>query len=187
MSVEIPEDYKPGQHPAFKIFGLGLGKTGTLSLTHAMRILGYTAHHSPKEIADVQKYDFINDIYVAPKYRFLEYLLPNAKFICCIRERESWHRSNERWSRRRGLGSIRAKENRFNLYGCFTYEFEKFDIAYRSYYAGVREFFADKQDKYMEINICAGEGWEKLCPFLGKEIPDEQFPVAHQQFPINNS
>jgi hypothetical protein len=26
------------------------------------------------------------------------------------------------------------------------------------------------------MNVCTGEGWERLCPFLGMEIPERDFP-----------
>ena len=26
------------------------------------------------------------------------------------------------------------------------------------------------------MNICEGDGWEMLCPFLGTDIPDVPFP-----------
>ena len=26
------------------------------------------------------------------------------------------------------------------------------------------------------MNICDGDGWEVLCPFLGKDIPNVPFP-----------
>jgi hypothetical protein len=30
------------------------------------------------------------------------------------------------------------------------------------------------------LDICAGEGWEKLCPFLGLRQPNVPFPVANR-------
>lgn len=30
------------------------------------------------------------------------------------------------------------------------------------------------------IDICAGERWEKLCPYLGCEAPDISFPHANE-------
>ncbi len=36
----------------------------------------------------------------------------------------------------------------------------------------------DKVDKldYIIMNICNGDGWEKLCSFLGDDIPSAEFP-----------
>jgi len=30
----------------------------------------------------------------------------------------------------------------------------------------------------LEMNICDGDGWELLCPFLGVPVPDIDFPVV---------
>jgi hypothetical protein len=30
------------------------------------------------------------------------------------------------------------------------------------------------------MNICAGDGWDKLCPFLGKTAPNAPFPCTNQ-------
>lgn len=31
------------------------------------------------------------------------------------------------------------------------------------------------------MNICDGDGWEILAPFLGVEIPDVRFPHLHKR------
>jgi hypothetical protein len=44
----------------------------------------------------------------------------------------------------------------------------------------VRQFFADKPaGKLLELAICEGEGWEKLCPFLDVPVPAVPFPVKN--------
>jgi hypothetical protein len=35
-------------------------------------------------------------------------------------------------------------------------------------------------ERLLVMDIAAGEGWEKLCPFLGVPIPPEPFPVANK-------
>jgi hypothetical protein len=36
------------------------------------------------------------------------------------------------------------------------------------------------QDRLLVIDICAREGWETLCPFVGKPIPDAPFPHVNR-------
>ena len=36
--------------------------------------------------------------------------------------------------------------------------------------------FAGRPDDLLVLDVVAGEGWEKLCPFLGLDPPDEPFP-----------
>ena len=40
----------------------------------------------------------------------------------------------------------------------------------------IKEYFRDRTDNLLVMNICAGEGWETLCPFLNKHTPNVQFP-----------
>ena len=65
----------------FRCFGIGLGRTGTRSLCKAMSILGYKTKHGIKYVDEVKQYNFANDIFVAARYKFLDYMFPNAKFI----------------------------------------------------------------------------------------------------------
>jgi hypothetical protein len=39
----------------------------------------------------------------------------------------------------------------------------------------VLEVLADEPN-LLRMNVCAGEGYEKLCPFLGIAVPNEAFP-----------
>ena len=48
--------------------------------------------------------------------------------------------------------------------------------AYRSHYAGIREFVP--RERLLEYEL--GSGWAPLCKFLGKEIPDAQFPHLNE-------
>ena len=38
------------------------------------------------------------------------------------------------------------------------------------------EYFKDKPNQLLVLDIIKGEGWENLCTFLGKDIPDVPFP-----------
>ena len=41
-----------------------------------------------------------------------------------------------------------------------------------SFVDGVREYFKVRPHDLLIIDVAAGEGWEKLCPFLEQPIPD---------------
>jgi Sulfotransferase domain len=41
------------------------------------------------------------------------------------------------------------------------------------------EYFKDRSEELLVLNITAGEGWTKLCPFLNKQIPSVSFPRAN--------
>lgn len=54
---------------------------------------------------------------------------------------------------------------------------ERFDAAHR-----VARQFARRHPEasMLEIDVCAGEGWERLCPFLGLPTPGAAFPWENQ-------
>ena len=47
---------------------------------------------------------------------------------------------------------------------------------YRLHYAEVRDYFKDRREDLLEFPLTEGAGWQELCPFLEKVIPDEPFP-----------
>ncbi len=81
-----------------------------------------------------------------------------------------------------GIPSIYGTEKmREVVLGAPYYEQEKYSDAYDKHYAGVRNHFQGR-DSLIEINIFEGEGWEKICPFLNKNIPGCDFPhVRHMR------
>jgi hypothetical protein len=66
------------------------------------------------------------------------------------------------------------------VYGGTRYERERFRRAYETHERSVREYFRERPADLLVLDICAGEGWERLCPFLGCEIPDTPFPRANE-------
>ena len=46
----------------------------------------------------------------------------------------------------------------------------------------VADYFEGRQD-LLVLRIAAGDGWERLCPFLGEPVPDEPFPHRHRSGP----
>ena len=56
----------------------------------------------------------------------------------------------------------------------YTHTFEKHVIA-------VRKYFVDRPTDFLEMNIIKGEGWEKLCPFLGINAPTSHFPHENKR------
>lgn len=180
----------------YKIFGLGLSKTGTSSLCEALRILGYRAVHNPTDddsmlsllsgnlrCRAIEENDAVCDIMFARHFRELERLYSRSVFILTERDREPWHISCARhWSGR--FVSLSKLWNEelvdFQVYGTALYCRSLFDDAYVQHYGSVIEYFAGT-GRLLRINICAGEGWEKLCGFLGVPVPSLAFPHVRPQ------
>lgn len=181
-----------------KIFGIGLSRTGTKSLTAALKILGYRISHYPcdkktfKELSTgiynlsiLEKCDGITDITVVPFFPQVDRIYPASRFILTLREKESWLDSMEKHFAVNPLSNIlpdflyERKTRRFlraAVYGIYTFNRERMSYVFDAHLTKVREYFHDRKEKLLEMDITAGEGWEKLCPFVDRDIPEKSFP-----------
>ncbi|GAB4206018.1 MAG: hypothetical protein OHK0013_22320 [Sandaracinaceae bacterium] len=183
-----------------KVFGLGLSRTGTRSLTAALHLLGWDTIHYPTDRATLEtlmrgdvrfphldRYDGITDITVSPYYEDLDRTYPGSKFVLTVRDEESWLRScANHWSGRpayqEGEGedhAIHMEIRRFlraAVYASDDFEPERFRRAYRRHVENVTRYFADRPGDLLVLAITQGEGFEKLAPFLGVPAPSVPFP-----------
>ncbi|MEZ5875688.1 MAG: sulfotransferase [Hyphomicrobiales bacterium] len=185
-------------HRAEKVFGIGLSRTGTRSLTEALSLLGYRAGHysaslsalklsNGKLVADfdeIDRWDALTDTPMAAVYKDLNLHYPNAKFVLTVREGTAWLASVEdhyvRASRDKGLSydvSTRYAV-RHEIYGRTDFNKPDFISAYERHVASVCEYFSRSND-LLVFEICADAGWEPLCRFLNLPIPDTPFPHAN--------
>jgi len=177
-----------------KIFCIGLSKTGTSSLNVALEMLGFKAKHFSfmsyrygKLVLDpkhVEEYDAFTDTPAANCFKYLDKTYPNSKFIYTVRDLESWLKSCEKHYRLNPFDLSLAYRHfkwvhlQMSLYGCFNFDYAKFKRAYKNHDRRIREYFKD-DNRLLILNVCSGEGWEKLCPFLNKEIPKMPFPKSN--------
>jgi hypothetical protein len=176
-----------------KVFEIGAPKTGTSSLGRAYEILGlrhrgyspiisrkYAETGDHTEILEVAKnFDAFEDHpWHAPGlYKIFDMAFPNSKYILLIRDLESWMKSFEHhFSAEKNYNNIQHK------YLIKDFEAKKDEIVkhFVSRYGEVREYFKDRPNDLLVMNICAGEGWEKLCPFLELPIPNKPFPYVYK-------
>ena len=171
-----------------KIFGIGLGRTGTVSLARAMKVLGYTVKHNPSRIEVVEDYDFCNDIFIAARYKFLDYIFPHSKFILTIRDVDSWVESSREYAiKKDGIIdsrpdiSLDRAENRFLVYGITNFDERVFREVFLMFNEEVVEHFRRRKNKLLVMDIFSGEGWKELCSFLEKPVPNRPFPHGHKR------
>jgi len=165
-------------------WGIGLGRTGTNSLCEALRLLGYerVEHNPPFE--RLASLDGGADNGVLLFYKYLDYKFPNSKFVLMLRPLEDWLHSMEFAASRYPVLSNDddlAIMRRMQLYESVTFEREKFVRAYHRHHDDVRRYFLKRPDDLLEMSLVGGEGWDKLCPFLGLEQPSAPFPHLHAQ------
>ena len=166
------------------MFVVGLTHTGKNSLDAALTRLGYTCKHYPhprRVLEESKLYDVLSDTPVIPYMERLDEAYPDARFILTVREIESWLRSCEaHWKRRWKLPKIK-RLNRKRVYGAVGFDTDRFRAVYIAHEARVLAHFADRPEKLLLLNVCAGEGYDKLCPFLGVPVIDEPFPHLNRK------
>lgn len=176
-----------------KIFGIGLSKTGTTSLAHALELLGYKTkdypglvHYIPGNLTTIDAslldaYDALTDTPIPSFYRELDARFPDAKFILTIRDTDGWLKSCKKQFTQKLADKQNDAHNQLflDLYGCTVFDEDKFLSGYNQFVNDVQEYFRGRPDKLLIMNVTAGDGWEKLCPFLNKAIPRIPFPKAN--------
>jgi len=176
-----------------KIFGIGLSKTGTTSLAQALGILGYKTKDYPGienyragdlssvDLEVIDAYDALTDTPIPSFYRELDAKYPGSKFILTVRDRDGWLKScKKQFTERLAEKQTEAHNQLFmDLYGCTMFDEKKFLSGYEKFVSGALEYFRDRPQDLLVINVIGGEGWEKLCPFLGQPVPEIPFPKAN--------
>ncbi|MGB3295829.1 MAG: sulfotransferase family protein [Phormidesmis sp.] len=175
-----------------KVFCIGAAKTGTTSLGRALDILGYSHKPYSFELSrrsyqsgdyeavfeEVKKFDSFDD---GPWnrddfYKRLDERFPDSKFILTVRDVQSWIKSHEKHFSSDGLRQI-PEELWMGRYD----EGKKADLIERQEKRDeeVLTYFKTRPSQLLVLDICGGEGWEKLCQFLDLPIPNKPFPVAN--------
>jgi hypothetical protein len=178
-----------------KVFGLGFHKTGTSSLASALHVLGYNVCGQQNILSSdlisgniepfiklAKQYDGFEDDPWHLLYKEMDIAFPGSKFILTDRDVDSWYKSclNHFFEDTTPIrdfiyGNGRPKDNE-----------ENFKKVYLKHQADVIEYFKDRPDNFIIINFTKGEGWEKLCPFLGIEQPNLPIPHANKGLYTNS-
>lgn len=171
-----------------KIFGIGLSRTGTTSLSKAFALLGYDLIHYPSEeqLHDLGPAIGACDLPVARFYKDLDKRYPGSKFIYTVREKESWLKSIKRHMDAKPYATLNewGKKNRDAVYEWTYFDRNNYLKNYDEHDKDIREYFDGREEDLLEIDICSGEGWEKMLPFLekmGLPLPSniEDIPFPH--------
>lgn len=180
------------------VIGAGFGRTGTDSMRAALDMLGLgPCHHMRETFAHPEQerlwrsishgarpdwddvfrgYGSAIDWPSAYYWRELGEHFPDAKILLTVRSAESWFASMENtiipYLTDRDPDSIGN-----TLIRKLTFDNRMHDRAYamavfEKNIADVRAAFAE--DRLLTFHV--GDGWDPLCNFLGKQIPEEPFP-----------
>lgn len=174
-----------------KVFCIGFHKTGTSSLAKALEELGYRVTgpngvRRPRiakvalKLAEklVPEYDAFQDNPWPIIYKEMDARYPGSKFILVVREPQSWLRSQVSYFGKK------SSPMRQWIYGenagCPEGNEEIYLARYNRHNAEVQEYFKDRPDDLLVMSLSSGDGWEKLCKFLGYPVPDRPFPHVNK-------
>lgn len=175
-----------------KIFCLGFQKTGTTSLYAALTALGFRVTGSTGIDWDVETlrrdgvqhcidtmdgFDAAEDMPWPLFYRELDAAFPGSKFILTVRESQAWFSSLDNH-----FGNIDTPLSAFTYGKGFSTargNKDHYIARYEKHNEDVRAYFKSRPDDFQEMSLANGDGWEKLCTLLGRDIPSTPFPAKN--------
>lgn len=166
-----------------KVFGIGLPRTGTHSLHVALQTLGYHSLHNPEafhrktihgEFDFDGKWDAVTDMNEW-FWKELDQAYPNSKFILTVRDDERWAESLRKRYKRAPVTELLRLYRLQVFHVCEYVESVMLDVK-QAHTRMVLEYFSQRPDDLLVLNICAGEGWDRLCDFLRRPVLDNPFP-----------
>lgn len=164
-----PRSRRHPQRP--RVLCVGYLKTGTSSFGAAMRRLGYRHYGYDRDLeacragGDLDRclewaanFDSLDDLpWLSPDFvAAFRTRFPVSRYVLLEREENDWLRSYLGF-----FGEVCPPDEALQRY--------------RGHRARVIEILAD-EPHVLRLNVCAGEGYERLCPFLGVPVPNEPFP-----------
>jgi hypothetical protein len=176
-----------------KVIGVGFHKTGTKTLGECLRILGYNhisydknalylyyQNQSGALLKLMEFYDSFEDWPWPHLFKDVYETFPESKFILTTRKNEEvWFKSLishvKRESEEDAIfrnyipGYVEPEDNK------------EFHInRYLEHNEKIRDFFADKPGRLLEVCWEKGDSWDKLCRFLNEDIPAVAFPHSNK-------
>lgn len=172
-----------------KVFCIGFHKTGTTSMEKALKLLGYRVTGGnwvrdpdvrtfalQRAMEIVPQFDAFQDNPWPMLYREMDKAFPGSKFILTVRDPQKWIAS---MVKNFGTDVTPMREWIYGVGKGFPKGNEELYVArYNRHNNEVLEYFRGRSD-FLVVNLTEGDGWGKLCPYLGKPMPELPFPRAN--------
>ncbi|WP_319577407.1 sulfotransferase [uncultured Desulfobacter sp.] len=150
--------------------------------------------------------DYVSDLPASYFYKELSQEYPNAKIILTVRDEDSWWESMKRHIEinsvykkgarvigflldsaqfhnnifvRKYYEGLVMQEIRTLTYGSYKAKEWSYRKKYREHNRSVIDYYGEKNILIMNIN--SGDGWDALCDYLGRHIPNIDFPHANKR------
>ncbi len=169
-----------------KVLCIGYLKTGTTSFGAAMRCLGYSHYGYDVDLynALVQKGQIERCLSVAERFdsfddlpwshptlaRAFSHRFPDAKYVLLERDEEEWYVSY--------LAHLQRYYGHRPIARTLPAGKTELIQRYRDHNQQVLVAIGDTGN-LLKMNICVGDGYGKLCPFLGVPVPSVRFPMKN--------
>lgn len=187
-----------------EVIGAGLGRTGTLSLKFALEVLGVgSCYHMVELYANGRKnlpmwleaiaghpqwdnifmgYNATTDYPACYFYESLMNYYPDSKVILTLRDADSWFESVSEtiFASRRDSGIFGDSGQQFSNF--IRKPFDKYikDKAFMTEYFNTwNQSVIDTVPKDRLLVLSPGDGWQPLCEFLNKPMPNTPYPKVH--------
>jgi len=172
-----------------KVFGVGWAKTGTTTLGECFKVFGYRNFGYRLSLLNkpglamrvAEKNDSFEDWPWVLFYKDMDEAFPGSKFVLTTRASTRWLKSyrNATSKQRPTREQLAARKK---VYGV---PFERITdtqlvARYERHNDEVIRYFSDRTGDLLVVNWEAGDGWERLCAFLGQPVPDKPFPHANK-------
>lgn len=175
------------------IFGIGLPRTGTTSLHHALELAGVASAPSSLPLLDrpnhpiLRRYEAFTDNPIPFMYRDLDARFPGSKFVLTTRPLGDWLASME-WLFDEGLARLDRRQRRAgrrvhrHVYRLRHFNAARLTAVYREHHDGVDEWFEARAGDLLRLDLTEHpDPWQPLCEFLELERPDADFPSSNRR------
>lgn len=184
-----------------RIFGIGMQRTGTMSLHDAFVSLGLDSGHWKSGDWAKAIWQEVNrwghsrtlerdyclvDNPIPVLYQKLDRAYPGSKFILTVRGEDEWLKSVRKlWTLegnpRRWVWDIDGFTHRMHgiVYGQAEFDEATFRARYRQHNAEVMRYFAGRND-FLRIEVNERTTMDDLCEFIGRPMRFKQFPHRHK-------
>ena len=176
-----------------KVFCIGFQKTGTTTMMQALTLLGYRVtgpnHVRDSDIAETyeriaaelsDRFDAFQDNPWPLVYRQMDARHPGSKFVLTVRDEQKWydsyrnHFEDKQCSPMEEL--IYGPEARFLGGGAELYKGRM-----RRHDAEVRDYFRDRPEDLLVLDVTEDPRWAPICDFLGLPVPPVAFPHSNHR------
>lgn len=162
----------------YKIFIIGLPRTGTTSVCHAFLNFGIPTAHTAYTTACFDNAIAIADTPIFNDYQALDKYYPGSKFIYLERDLSAWLPSIKQLLQRMHTNLTRV-DGGFNIHlkRCYLTTFSDFSLeninndeyladCYTMHSNKAKAYFSNRENDFLAIDIATPSSFNKLCKFL---------------------